>query len=291
MLIYPNLKLAEQAGLPQLIASPTAMSSKFDDSTHHLWHCQTLQGDMVLKVCNQQSIAQSSFWLGMNHLFGANFPNSLANIQYTHDFLKQYGMLQVPAWLASKANQFVLTRFIAGVDLSVAQVDESSIIALAKHIAQLHQHSVSHWGQLFEPQFSAESWSHRLQQTLRLLAEKSSIPIDKDWLNNILEQASQIKETSFVPMMLDLRWDQLRHCEDGTLALIDLDAFVIAPKCLDLILIANIMSKKQLAMFKQHYENFHPWPDYTQQQPCYQLLLFLMQVLGETDLAGWMKRI
>ena len=291
MFNYPKLSLTEQAGLPRLIAPPTAMPSKFEDSTHQLWHCQTVQGEMVLKVCNQQNITQSTFWLGLNHLFGADFPNSLANIANTHEFLTQHGTLQVPEFVASKDNQFVLTRFIKGKDLTASHLDESSIIALAKHIVHLHMQSDTHWGDLHAPQFSAEYWTYRLKQTLSLLAEKSTIPIDKAWLNVVLEQASKIKETRFVPMMLDLRWDQLRYCDNDALVLIDLDAFVIAPKSLDLVLIANLMTEAQLALFKQHYENYQAWPDYTQQKPCYQLLLFLMKVFGETNLASWMKRI
>ena len=102
-------------------------------------------------------------------------------------------------------------------------------------------------------------------------------------------------------MMLDLRWDQLRSVDNGdldhdrsdndSLALIDLDAFVIAPKNLDLVLLQYVLSPAQWLLFKQQYCQTHVWPDYTQQKPCYQLLLFLMNVLGETDLRRWMNQI
>jgi Ser/Thr protein kinase RdoA (MazF antagonist) len=291
MLTYPQLVDAEQANLPKLLAMPTAIPSRFSDSTHHVWHCQTVEGEMVLKVCNPTTVTQSAFWLGLNHLFGADFPNSLGGIQHTHDFLQENGTLTVPAFVASKTKRFVLSRFLAGQDLDSAAINEQSIIALAKHIARLHQHTSSHWGCLHAPTFTTQDWAWRLEQTIRLLAEQSTTTLDKAWLNKMLAQASNIKETSFVPMMVDLRWDQLRICDDGALALIDLDAFVIAPNNLDLVLIANLLSCTQLQLFKQHYETVLPWPNDTQQQPCYQLLLFLMQVLGETDLASWMKRI
>jgi hypothetical protein len=96
MLTYPKLTAAEQANLPKLLSTPTALPSRFNDSTHHVWHCQTVEGEMVLKVCNPATVAQSAFWLGINHLFGADFPNSLGDIQRTHDFLQENGMLKVP---------------------------------------------------------------------------------------------------------------------------------------------------------------------------------------------------
>jgi hypothetical protein len=291
MLTYPQLTVAEQVNLPKLLSTPTAIPSRFNDSTHHVWHCQTVEGEMVLKVCNRATVAQSAFWLGINRLFGADFPNSLGDIQLTHDFLQENGTLTVPEFVASKAKRFVLSQFLAGQDIDNTHLDNQTIITLAKHITHLHQHTCQHWGNLHTPTFTAQDWAKRLEKTILLLAEKSITAIDKAWLHTILAQASNIKETSFVPMMIDLRWDQLRDCDEHTLALIDLDAFVIAPMSLDLVLLANLMSNAQWGLFKQYYETVLPWPNDTQQQPCYQLLLFLMQVLGENDLASWMKRI
>ena len=87
MFTYPQLTATEQAGLPKLIAQPNAIPNKFEDSTHQLFHCKTADGDMVLKVCNTATIEKSTFWLGANHLFAADFPNSLGNIHLTHQFL------------------------------------------------------------------------------------------------------------------------------------------------------------------------------------------------------------
>jgi Ser/Thr protein kinase RdoA (MazF antagonist) len=291
MLTYPQLTQTEQAELPKLLAAPIPIPSRFIDSTHQVWHCQTADGEMVLKICNSVRVAHSTFWLGLNHLFRADFPNSIGDIQDTHDFLCQNGTLYVPAFVASKANRFVLTRFLAGEDVDSAHVDNQRVILLAKHIASLHQHTNQHWGNLHAPSFTAQDWSIRLQNTLQYLAEQSSTPIDDDFLAEQLKIAGSDQKTSFIPMMVDLRWDQLRYCDNKALALIDLDAFVFAPKNLDLVLITNLLSPAQQRLFKQEYELVHIWPDFSQQQPCYQLLLFLMQVFGETDLVQWMKRI
>lgn len=290
MLNYPQLSAAEQASLPKLIAEPIAMPNQFADSTHVLWLCQTSEGEMVLKVCNHATVARSSFWLGVNHLFAADFPNSLGEINLTHDFLIQNGTLEVPDLITAKAKRFVLTRFLAGVDLDANAVADKWVIALAKHIAKLHQRSYKNWGSLHAPKFSAEDWPKRLHESLRLLAAKSDLEISEPLLREILAQTNIIEETEFVPVMVDLRWDQLRMLDDESLALIDLDAFVIGPKSLDLVLLRYALTPEQLVLFKWEYSKTHPWPD-AAQTPCYQLLLFLMNVLGETNLAKWMKQI
>jgi hypothetical protein len=294
MFTYPLLTPSEQASLPKLIAQASAIPNKFKDSTHQLFHCQTAKGEMVLKVCNLATIAKSPFWLGANHLFAADFPNSLGTIHLTHDFLHKNGALVIPDFVSASAHRFVITRFIAGKDLDADAITEQQVIALAAHITQLHQVTYASWGTLKDPAFSAKQWSNRLHETLAFLAKQRGMAITEPILAKALAHTESIVETEFVPMMLDLRWDQFRcgqlnASSTHELALIDLDAFVIAPRALDLVLLEYLLTPAQLALFKQHYT--HTWPEHNENTPCYQLLLFLMNVLGETNLATWMQRL
>lgn len=291
MFTYPLLTSAEQTRLPTLIGQPQAIPAKFEDSTHQIFYCSTIAGPMVLKVCQAAIIGKASFWSGCNHLFATDFPASLGSIQYTHDFLQHHGRLNVPAFVAAAAHRFVLSVFLAGQDIDADHVGNHTVIQLATHIAALHQHTYRQWGALQTPTFAANSWTSRLRETLVFLASKHGLPDSDPLLAEILARTNQIHETEFVPMMLDLRWDQLRDCDDHGLTLIDLDAFVIAPRGLDLVLLEYVLTPAQWLAFRQHYVHTHPWPDLTAQKPSYQLLLFLMNILGETDLAAWMQRI
>lgn len=291
MYTYPQLSASEQASLPKLIEPADAIPNKFADSTHQLFACRTVDGDMVLKVCNAASIAHSTFWQGANHLFGTDFPNSLGHIHLTHDFLQQHGKLNVPDYIAAHAGRFVLCRFIDGTDFQAEQITDAWVIALADHVAALHQCKHPQWGMLHAPQLPAAAWTDRVRDTLIVLAQQHTSLALEPWLSAALSQIDQLHESEFVPMMLDLRWDQFRHTSEGGLALIDLDAFVMAPRAIDLLLLENVLSPAQWQVFKPHYMQSHAWPDLTAQKPCYQLLLFLLNVLGETDLARWMQRL
>ena len=288
---YPLLTALEQAALPKLMAAPILLPSKFDDSTHQIWLCETLDGRMVLKVCNQAAVAKSGFWLGVNHLFGADFPNSLGQIQQTHALLNNLGVYTVPDFVASSSNRFVLTRFVEGVDVDASQVTDAMVLRLAKHVGLLHQCQQATWGELHTPAYPASDWCKRLHATLVALAEQSAVTIPDALLEGVLKQVSTLEEPEFVPLMLDLRWDQFRTAGDkGALALIDLDAFVMGPRALELVLLEYVLTPAQFPIFKAAYTKRNEWPSYASHKPCYQLLLFLMQVLGETDLASWMKR-
>jgi Ser/Thr protein kinase RdoA (MazF antagonist) len=297
MFIYPQLTPSEQASLPKLLARPETIPNKFEDSTHQLFHCQTADGGMVLKVCNQATIQRSSFWSGANHLFAADFPNSLGEIHLTHDFLQKNGALSVPECVSASAHRFILSRFLAGKDVETQHISDQWVIRLAGHIAKLHQCTYASWGKLHTPEFSAQEWASRLHDTLLFLARQHATPIAEPLLAEVLTGAAKCHETEFVPMMLDLRWDQFRSTNSNSnsgsseLALIDLDAFVIAPRALDLVLLEYILTPAQLALFKQHYVQTHAWPDHNENTPSYQLLLFLLNILGVSDVKAWMQRI
>lgn len=294
MPIYPLLTALEQAELPRLIVAPTMLPSQFADSTHQIFVCDTDDGRMVLKVCDEASVAKSGFWQGFNHLFGAHFPDSLSQIKHTHDWLAEQGNYVVPDFVASN-HRFVLTRYIPGEDIDASQVTDVMVVQLANHIAQLHQAQQLTWGILHQPIYQADDWGKRLQATLSTLAAQSDLLIPAPLLQEVLTQAESVQETEFVPMMLDFRWDQFRKVGNASsrdeLALIDLDAFVMGPRALDLVLLEYILTPSQFGLLKREYMTVNDWPDDATQKPCYQLLLFLMQVLGETDLDKWMHQI
>lgn len=288
---YPSLTASEQVDLPHLTAEPTEMSAKFEDSTHQLWHCNTVDGAMVLKVCNLASVQQSTFWLGLNALFGVDFPKRLGDTQRTEKLLTDRGYFAVPEVVAALDKRFVLTRFLAGEDADTTRVSDADVTQLAQHVGQLHQLRFERWGDLHAPQFTAEEWRSHLANTLEVLIKQNALEIPANLLSNVLAEITQIKATDLVPIMPDLRWDQLRRPEgDETLALMDLDAFVIGPRALELVLIMYLLTPAQLDIFKSIYCQLNTWPDLNQEIRSYQLLLFLMNVLGEADLASWMQR-
>ncbi len=91
--------------------------------------------------------------------------------------------------------------------------------------------------------------------------------------------------------MPDLRWDQFLIKNDNPkLALLDLDAFVFAPRELDFILLEFLLDQQQIQCFTEVYSKYHAIPDLEYARPAYRLLLFFMEVLGEQDIDKWMMQ-
>jgi aminoglycoside phosphotransferase (APT) family kinase protein len=128
-----------------------------------------------------------------------------------------------------------------------------------------------------------------LQSTLSSLVELHAITIPEQVLEKALQQAADLNIETFVPIMLDLRWDQMLHQQGQLSAIVDMDAFVVGPRELELVLLEYQLNEHQAGVFIEAYRASAEWPDLTEQRFCYRLLLFLMNSLGETDVNKWMN--
>ena len=290
MVNYPDLSTKQQSDLPGLLKPASRLPAMFEDSTHQLWQCQTVDGPMMLKVCNRKTVEDSSFWQGMNSLFAMSFPVCLADMAAIYQRVQHITPLIVPEHIASdfaETASYVLVRLIAGDDINANDINDQMVQNLAHHISDCHRHHSATWGSLLMPQLSGPQWSARLQNTLQHLAESQIIP--DNILQEALQQAAKINNTKYMPIMLDLRWDQFLHQNGELSAVVDLDAFVTGPRELELVLLEYLLDESQATIFKQHYEINHVIPDLTDVRVAYRLLLFLMNVLGEKSVDVWMQ--
>ena len=290
MYSYPELSRQQQESLPVLHAPALPLDTQFPDSTHQLWQCDSADGKMILKVCHQQRLQDSMFWLGINHLFQLDFPNSLGYTQFISQFLQREGEFATPEVIAEQAGHYVLVRYLEGVDLSADLIDNTTVIQLAHHWGKLHQQVSLKWGSINKPAFSADEWPVRLEQTIMFLSERRDIPIPTDTLKLSYEQCRILTAQQFVPIMPDFRWDQLRRLDSGALAVVDLDAFVIGPRALEWVLLEYLLTPEQMDVFKPVYADYLSIPNLDECRECYRLLLFLMNVLGERDIQDWFAK-
>jgi|TARA_R100001143_G_scaffold58192_3_gene55943 hypothetical protein len=286
---YPSLSDQQQQGLPVLLKPASRIPVQFSDSSHQLWFCETVDGPMVLKRCDHDTIQQSAFWRGMNSLFAINFPVSLGNIAEVYQQISNISSLSVPSLMAAEAAEFVLTRWLPGNDVHALAVNQHTIKSLAKHLGSVHQQQHSKWGNVQQPQFTAAEWPLRLKSTIELLIQQQKPAIDQAVLQQVFIQAEQLCEKMFVPIMPDLRWDQFLMQQDQLSALVDLDAIVYGPQTLEFVLLEYLLDQQQAELFAVEYLNHQTIPNLTAVRLPYRLLLFLMNVLGETDLNLWLN--
>lgn len=290
MVTYPELSAQQQSNLPILSKQAIPLASQFEDSTHRLWRCETEAGALILKVCNHDSIQQSAFWQGMNSLFNVDFPRSLRNIATIYSKISENTAVTVPRFIAAESNSYVLAEWLEGDAALTEDVTDVMVIQLAEHLGKLHTQVQTTWGPMQQAKLGAKQWSSRLYKTIQDLADNSSATIPNNVMTLCLQQAEAMEVEQFSPIMLDLRWDQFLQQHNRLTALVDLDAFVYGPKELELVLVEYLLNADQAALFKQHYQQYVELKDLSSTRGSYRLLLFLMNVLGETDLDYWLLR-
>lgn len=290
MVAYPLLPLEQQGHLPKLKRAAQRLPVLFEDSTHHLWQCDSDEGLLLLKVCNQTSIEKSTFWHGMNLLFNADFPASLGSIGQTYQQLDAMTPLTVPTCITSQAMRFILCHWLEGDNIEPEKVTENLIIDLADHLGQLHQHSQKNWGPFHQPKRLATEWPLRLHHTIATLAKNHRSEVPTACLDKALQQATSCQVKQFVPVMPDLRWDQFLQQGGRLSALLDVDAVVYGPREIDFVLLEYLLNAQQAQLFSKYYRRYQPLPDMSAQRHSYRVLLFLMNVLGEQDLNKWLAQ-
>jgi len=285
---YPELSAEQQSDLPELLKPASRLPAMFEDSTHELWLCKTVDGPKILKVCNHKSLKNSSFWQGMNGLFNLQFPESLGYMDVAYTLLSKHSPLAIPEPTAYQASVFVLSDFIQGQDVEASFVTAVMVEQLAEHLAALHHVKQKNWGALHQAKFSSQDWSTRLAQTLTGLIKLHPNELPSELVAKALKQALNSQIDDFVPAMIDLRWDQFLHQQGEISAVVDLDAFVFAPRALEFVMLEYLLNDSQAEIFKARYLKDHTMPDLSGVRIAYRLLLFLMNVLGEEDIDVWM---
>ena len=270
----------------------------FSDSTHHLWSLQGSSSDNRNHFLKVFSNTESPFWQIMRELFDFDLRSEIADFSDTYTFIDKSTHLDIPELIKAEAfdngNAYILTSELRGKSIASEDLvnNDQIVKQMARHLGELHSRTNNNWGSLNCPLFSATDWSLRIEDTLFKSAQKwGGVFSQSDkYLKQALGTCALIEVQNFVPMMPDLRWDQFLQKDGEISALVDLDAFIFAPRELDFVILEYLLSPNQISVFSEVYSKHHAIPDISQVRPAYRLLLFYMQILGETDLEGWMNK-
>jgi len=266
------------------------VESVFSDSTHKIWYLQASAVDNknhFLKLCSN---TQSPFWSIMQDIFDFNLNIEISRFTKLYALINKFSSLAVPELLKNEVSDkgsFILTSELDGTVVD-SFINDQMVRQLAAHLANLHSNTSQHWGTIVKPSFNKFEWNQRLEMTLK---KWGGVNLESNkYLKQVLSDCSNIKINNFVPLMPDLRWDQFLQSNNKLTALVDLDAFVYAPRELDFIILEYLLTSDQASVFKEVYCMDHDIPVLNDVRSTYRLLLFFMQILAKKDLDVWMNK-
>lgn len=306
---------SEFAGLKSFQPIP----SIFTDNTHLVYQLEFLADSSldsrtfsrVLKILRADNLLQNSFWQQVYQLFGLDLRQNLHNQAWLGQKLAElagFSGLKIPQVLAAENPStipgkelpgFVLAEFLSGDAGNQSLMNQQNIEVFARWFYQLQQYKFATWGMpasAGQPEFALASFGEKLAKALQEFALKAQqASHNQAWLQQnfaqTLQQAKDLQPIAAVFTMLDLRWDQFLFDQDQQIdALIDLDAFVIAPPELSWVMLEYLFDHNQIWLFKQAYQRLGgEIPDLTSVRNPYRLWLFALNILGETNLQKWMS--
>jgi len=274
----------------------------YEDSSSAIWRIKSntnvqagLASELIIKKCmSHKTILKTPFWKGMNNLFDLTLPQAYQNARYSYHYIASKTNLRVPKVidvLLEPSQSAVILEEIPGKAVNTADVTDSNVKDLAQFIAKLHQNTNGLIGQIKDNNSCSskvyvvdnKGWHQKLSQTLLLLNETATV--SSKIMQDTLLQINLIEVNHIAPIMLDLRWDQFAEVNGELTAIFDLDAFVFAPIELDFVILEYLLKPQQIMVFREAYESFNGalivLTD--EQRSVYRVLLFLMNVLGETN--------
>lgn len=282
-----------QYGHFNALASVEQIESAFEDSTNELWRLVFEdRRQAVLKVCALNGVKGSCFWDGMTSLFGFDYPQSMGLYSPVYERIDALSDLAIPELVVCESATiehagFLFCSMLPGQTLT-GPITDAMVEQLAVHLASLHADLSPVFGSFFNSQNSAESWWPKVIKTVKTLAKAQGVALNSLDLEGNYQNQHPCFE-GFVPIMIDLRWDQFLTDSENLTGLVDLDAFVYADRALEFVILEYLLTEQQAETFKTVYLRNQTIPGLTLCRPIYRQLLFLMNILGEKSLDTWMQ--
>lgn len=318
-------KICEQGFIDcDKLKSVEAVNPIYEESSCLVWRLCLKEGHPDRSHCYILKIAQTKqetpFWQMMDSLFKVSISDNMLDGGFIYDFVRRMVPVAVPEYVRSSNMDDITCLLMTYIDGSTQERDantDENVKILAEFLAETHRNAVIGFGSLksvlhddkgFEPNL----WTQKLFNCLNQLANQakmhaadSEAGISKNkksklvkqannvaaYVANLEETTASIKVKRFVPVMIDLRWDQFAYKKGKLSGLYDLDAYVSAPYELDFVLLEYLLKPEQLALFKTTYkESKGHIPKIGKVRDIYRVFFFLINAMGESDFDKWMAQ-
>ena len=273
------------------------LDSPFADSTHYIVKLDSDSGCFYLKWL-RSPIAQQPYWqylkawMGYDLAEGYAFQADWAKLLQQHTPFKLVQIKQAKSPSPTQSQGYVLSAEMAGTQPSSKDLDSAALALFAQHFSQLHGLQSAQWGHPFLSAHSAQTWS------LHTFAFLQQLGLPKDLVSGAIEQAAAYQIDEFVPVMLDFRWDQIQWQDNQPIGIVDMDAWLMAPVSLNLVMLEYLFTPEQAQQWRCDYhqttaqqgiDSQKAFKQLSAWRAVFRLILFKLNWLGAEDLQAWLS--
>jgi hypothetical protein len=280
---------------PGPILEQEAYPVAYSDHTNDVWRVRTATEDVVVRAPRPAAELASPFWWGARELFGLD-PQQPRRLAALNEHLASLGALPIPRVLRAGRCEgrgcLVLERLPGTRLTDLRALPPAALHDLGAAIARIHRDEHRWWGiQGGERQRALAAFHPALAATLRALVARfyRDDAAIAGALAHFHDAALRLPAPeAAAPIMLDA--DATQFLTDGTriTALVDTEAYVVAPRALDFIGYEYELDEGGAAAFAAGYRGLLPLPVLGMVRPVYRYLYRLLGVQGAVPLDEWL---
>ncbi|MEX2246120.1 MAG: phosphotransferase [Dehalococcoidia bacterium] len=255
-----------------------------------VWFVRTATEHVIVRV-SARSGAGGAFWTGLKRLFGIDAMD-MDRLRTVSNFVNDARGLRAPSVLRTgvfEGRSYAITELAPGrhVD-SFDHVPAAAAEAFGVAVAQAHQRT---FGQCGCPggtvTYPAAQFHERVAGAIDWLAKEYREADERDRAvardcARMLREMPPARTASLV--LIDIGGSQYLWDDNGPTAVVDTEAFVFAPKELELIVLESDNGYAFNEAFRRGYETVSPLPRLRLARAPYRCLIALLEVNGRMSL-------
>lgn len=261
-----------------------------------IWLVRIKKGEFVVRSSRLNNESNNDFWWGCNHLFGID-PRKVFDLEILNHTLNKLSHIPVPKVISAGIidnREYLIVEKMEGSTLeSFHNQSDNMLEQLGQGIAKIHSHSFDYFGN------PAGTFKCNLTDFNKHLADTIKEVVDRFYLNNeeiknkfneILPMINELTTPNTASLVLvDMDPTQFLYYGDKITALVDTEAYVVAPRELDFIALEYVLDRKGMEAFIRGYESVLDIPDLSKVRLVYRFLYRLFSIQGSVDIDKWME--
>lgn len=280
---------------PEPILEQEAYPAAYSDHTNDVWRVRTATEEVIVRAPRPAAELASPFWWGARKLFGLD-PTRPRRLAALNARLAALSTLPIPCVLRAgtcAGRECLVLERLPGTRLTnLRALPPAALHDLGAAIARIHRHEYRWWGMpAGEDQQPLSAFHPALAATLlalvaRYYADDAAIA---GALTHFHDAALRLPApTAGALIMLDVDATQFLTAGARITALVDTEAYVVAPRALDFVGYEYELDAAGAAAFAAGYRTLLPLPDLTAVRPVYRYLYRLLGVQGSVPLDEWL---
>lgn len=279
----------------ETILEQTALIPSYTDHTNHIWRVRTAAEEVVVRVPRPEGELTSAFWWGCREFFGLD-PSRPDRLAPLNDRLYRLSPIPVPRILRTgtiDGRPYAIAEYLPGERLTdLRALPAAALRELGVALARIHRHQFTWWGAPTGAlHHTLDTFHPRLVATLRALVHRffAGHPTIAPALPCLCAAALLLPPPTVTALiMVDVDATQFLTNGARLTALVDTDAYAIAPAALDFIGYEYELDAFGAAALASGYRTLLPLPNLTAVRPVYRYLYRLLGTQGQVDFAEWM---